>query len=166
MAFHLWSRFSSLLCRLEASSPALDSTSSLPALFTVSTVALWANTSIWSTFREEKSEMTQTKMYMNPMWIYFQPYGYSVHWLWGVIYTSRERIKWRWRRFVVHDAWRVLSRWLWGLLPLFSVRWAALLCGSSRPAVHPVHAGTGPVPAAPPPICAGLMTDWAIRFGI
>lgn len=39
MAFHRWFRFSSLLCRLEASSPALDSTRSLPALLTVSTVA-------------------------------------------------------------------------------------------------------------------------------
>lgn len=53
MAFHRWFRFSSLLCRLEASSPALDSTRSLPTLLTVSTVALWANTSFWRTWGDK-----------------------------------------------------------------------------------------------------------------
>lgn len=64
-----------------------------------------------------------------------------------------------WRSVVLRDAWQARSRWLWGPLQPSSALWAAPLCGSSRPAAHPMHAGTGRVPEGRVPVCAGLMTD-------
>lgn len=64
-----------------------------------------------------------------------------------------------WCTVVLRDVWQVRSRWLWGLLQPSSALWAAPLCGSSRPAAHPMHAGTGRVPEGHAPVCAGLMTD-------
>lgn len=49
--------FSRRFRRLLASSPALDSRSSLPALFTVSTVAWWAKTSFFSTYMRHVGQM-------------------------------------------------------------------------------------------------------------
>lgn len=51
-----WLRFSSLFCRPRASSPALESMRSLPALFTASTVVLWASTSFCNTYRMERND--------------------------------------------------------------------------------------------------------------
>lgn len=51
---HEWSRVSSLALRLLASSRALDSKSSLPALLTVCTVLAWASTSFFSTCKVRK----------------------------------------------------------------------------------------------------------------
>ncbi len=55
-----WLRFSSLFCRPCASSPALESMRSLPALFTASIVVLWASTSFCNTY--EWGEMTIHEM--------------------------------------------------------------------------------------------------------
>ena len=58
-----WFKTSSLFWRLLASSPALDSIRSFPALFTASTVDWWANTSFWSTWKHSNNTMFASLSY-------------------------------------------------------------------------------------------------------
>lgn len=90
-----WLRFSSLFCRPRASSPALESMRSLPALFTASTVVLCASTSFCNTYRMERNDITWDMQDIR-----------VVLWLSGRIMKMMSRD--------IRGAWRARSRWLWG----------------------------------------------------